>query len=378
MKSPKHLTGPVNLGNPKEFTIKELAELVIDMTESKSKAPPPVLIQPGPRNSLADVVGLFVGNAVDLNALTGVTVVLPDRPLLAAVDVRGGIPGTYHTDALGSGGLMRHISALVLTGGAAYGIDAVAGLTSWLGARGRGFAGWGAVIPLVCGAVIFDLTNGGNKLWGEVSPYRALADAAAELAAADFALGNAGAGLGAIAATLKGGLGTASAYDSVTGATVAALVVVNPYGSVTMPGSPTMWAWYLEQAGELGGQTFPTAVTGHAFEVKTGMASNTTIGVVATDAVLNHEDLQRLAMMSQDGYARAIRPVHTPFDGDTLFAISTEAVPVAQEPVTLLRLGTIAADVVARAIMRGVFHAADIAGHQSYATRWGAHLRGSG
>ena len=139
------------------------------MTESKSKAPLPVLIQPGPRNSLADVVGLFVGNAVDLNALTGVTVVLPDRPLLAAVDVRGGIPGTYHTDALGSGGLMRHISALVLTGGAAYGIDAVAGLTSWLGARGRGFAGWGAVIPLVCGAVIFDLTNGGNKLWGEVA-----------------------------------------------------------------------------------------------------------------------------------------------------------------------------------------------------------------
>ena len=198
------------------------------------------------------------------------------------------------------------------------------------------------------------------------------------MAAADFALGNAGAGLGAIAATLKGGLGTASAYNTVTGATVAALVVVNPYGSVTMPGSPTMWAWYLEQAGELGGQTFPTAVTGHAFEVKTGMASNTTIGVVATDAVLNHEDLQRLAMMGQDGYARAIRPVHTPFDGDTLFAISTQAVPVAQDPVTLLRLGTIAADVVARAIMRGVFHATDIAGHQSYATRWGAHLRGSG
>ena len=110
-----------------------------------------------------------------------------------------------------------------------------------------------------------------------------------------------------------------------------------------------MWAWYLEQAGELGGQTFPIAVTGHAFEVKTGMASNTTIGVVATDAALNHEDLQRLAMMSQDGYARAIRPVHIPFDGDTLFAISTEAVPVAQQPVTLLRLGTIAADVVARA-----------------------------
>ena len=173
---------------------------------------------------------------------------LPDRPLLAAVDVRGGIPGTYHTDALGSGGLMRHISALVLTGGAAYGIDAVAGLTSWLGARGRGFAGWGAGLkPLVCGAVIFDLTNGGNKLWGEVSPYRALADAAAELAAADFALGNAGAGLGAIAAMLKGGLGTASAFDSVTGATVAALVVVNSYESVdnawaVPPCGPGIWS----------------------------------------------------------------------------------------------------------------------------------------
>ena len=114
------------------------------------------------------------------------------------------------------------------------------------------------------------------------------------------------------------------------------------------------------------------------FEVKTGIAPNTTIGVVATDAVLNHEDLQRLAMMGQDGYARAIRPVHTPFDGDTLFAVSTEAVPVSQDPLTLLRLGTIAADVVARAIMRGVFHAADIAGYQSYATRWGALLRGTG
>ena len=131
---------------------------------------PPVLIQPGPRNSLADVAGLLVGNAGDLDVLTGVTAVLPDRPLLAAADVRGGIPGTCHTDALSSGGLMRHVSALVLTGGAAYGINSVAGLTSWLGARGRGFGGWDAVVPLVCGAVIFDLTNGGNKLGARPRP----------------------------------------------------------------------------------------------------------------------------------------------------------------------------------------------------------------
>ncbi len=186
-------------------------------------------------------------------------------------------------------------------------------------------------------------------------------------AARDVASGNAGAGLGAVAGGLKGGLGTASAFDAATGITVAALVAVNPVGSVTMPGSRTMWAWHLEQAGELGGQQPPQDATGHAFETKRGIGMNTTIGVVATDAALDHGGVQRLAAMAQAGYAYAIRPIHTPFDGDTVFALATDAVPLPDKPDLLLRLGTIAADVVARAVMRGVYEARSLGDIKGYA-----------
>ena len=199
-----------------------------------------------------------------------------------------------------------------------------------------------------------------------------MAHAAADAAGREVALGNAGAGLGAMAGTLKGGLGTASAIDQATGITVAALVAVNPVGSVTMPGSPTMWAWHLEQGGELGGQRPPQDATGHAFETKRGIGMNTTIGVVATDAVLDHGSLQRLAAMAQGGYAYAIRPIHTPFDGDTVFALATGAVPLPDRPDALVRLGTIAADVVARAVMRGVYEAETLGETPSYRATWGA------
>jgi L-aminopeptidase/D-esterase-like protein len=328
-------------------------------------------VRPGPRNSLTDVAGLLVGNAENRAARTGVTVILPERAAMAAVDVRGGAPGTVNASALALGGFVREVHGIALAGGSTFGLEAVSGLMGWLAARGRGFAGWGPTIPFVTGAILFDLINGGDKGWGDAPPYRRLAQAASEAAAVDFRLGNAGAGMGAVAGELKGGLGTASACDPATGVTVAALVAANPVGSVTMPGQPTFWAWHLEQAGELGHQRPPAIATGHAFTTKRGIGQATTIGVVATDARLGREDLLRLAVMGQDGYAHAIRPIHSPFDGDTLFALATGAVTPPERPDLMVRLGAIAADVVARAVMRGVYEAEDLGDVPSYRTVWG-------
>ena len=299
------------------------------------------------------------------------TVVLADPPALAVVDVRGGAPGTVNTDALRPGGLITRVNGIVLSGGSVFGLEAVAGLIDWLAARGRGFAEWGPCLPIVTGAILFDLLNGGEKDWCGRPPYRALAARAADDASSDSGVGNVGAGFGAVAGGWKGGLGTASAFDPATGVTVGALVAVNSVGSVTMPGSRTMWAWHLEQDGELGGQRAPREATGHAFETKRGIGMNTTIGVVATDAALDHGAVQRLAAMAQGGYAYAIRPIHTPFDGDTVFALATRAVPLPDRPDALVRLGTIAADVVARAVMRGVYEAESLGEIRCYRERCG-------
>jgi L-aminopeptidase/D-esterase-like protein len=324
------------------------------------------VIRPGPRNGLADVSGLLVGNAEDAAARTGVTVVLAEPPALAAVDVRGGAPGTVNTDALRPGGLITRVDGVVLSGGSVFGLEAATGLIGWLAERGRGFTQWGPCLPIVTGAILFDLLNGGDKGWGGRPPYRELARRAAEAAGAETRLGNVGAGLGAVAGGVKGGLGTASAVDAATGITVAALVAVNSVGSVTMPGSRTMWAWHLEQAGELGGQEAPREATGHAFETKRGIGMNTTVGVVATDAALDHGGVRRLAAMAQGGYAYAIRPVYTPYDGDTLFALATGAATLPDQPDALVRLGAVAADVVARAVMRGVYEAESLGDEPGY------------
>ena len=324
------------------------------------------MIRPGLRNGLGDVAGLSVGHAEDQRARTGVTVVLAERAAMAAVDVRGGAPGTINTDILRPGGLISKVDAVVLSGGSVFGLEAAAGLTAWLAERGRGFLDWGPCLPIVTGAILFDLVNGGDKAWGGTPPYRSLAQRAAEAAGPETRLGNVGAGLGAVAGGFKGGIGAASAVDHATGITVAALVAVNSVGSVTMPGSRTMWAWHLEQAGELGGQAAPTDATGHAFETKRGIGMNTTIGVVATDAVLDPGATQRLAAMAQGGYAYAIRPIYTPYDGDTLFALATGAVRLPDKPDALVRLGAIAADVVARAVMRGVYEADGLGGIPGY------------
>jgi L-aminopeptidase/D-esterase-like protein len=324
-------------------------------------------IRPGPRNLITDVPGIAVGNAEDRRAWTGVTVVLPDRAVVAAVDVRGGGPGTRETTAMDASSGVPTVDAIVLSGGSAFGLDAAQGAMDWLAARGRGVAVGSARVPIVPAAILFDLLNGGDKGCATL-PYRALALAACEGAGPDFALGNAGAGHGAKAGPLKGGLGSVSAVMP-DGATIGALVAANPVGSVVMPGTGTFWAWAFEQAGELGGQRPPTAPVTMDPEITTSAepGANTTLAVVATDVDLTRDECLRLAIMAQDGFARAIRPVHTPFDGDVVFALSTgrrEAGPNRARRVA--DLGAVAADCVARAVARGVFEAETLGAKPGY------------
>ena len=331
---------------------------------------------PGPDNLICDVDGIRIGNAQDDKAWSGVTVVLPDRPATAAVDVRGGAPGTHETDALDPTCLVGHVDAIVLSGGSAFGLEAAAGAMQWLKVRGRGFPVGGARVPIVPAAILFDLLNGGDKDWGETPPYRDLARLACDAASTEFQIGNAGAGLGASAADLKGGLGSASSV-SPDGIGVGAVIAANPFGSVVMPGSGAMWAWPLERDGEFGGVPPEQVDLDEDFEFpdRPPLGANTTIGVVATNATLDAAQAKRIAIMAHDGIARAIRPAHTPFDGDTLFVLATGKAP-GVDPAQLGRIGMMAADCVARAIARGVYAAEPLGDSPSYGSRYGRSTGG--
>jgi L-aminopeptidase/D-esterase-like protein len=319
-------------------------------------------------NLITDVPGLRVGNAHNANILTGTTVILPDVAAVCGVDVRGGGPGTRETDALAPENLVDAIDAIVLSGGSVYGLGAADGVAAVMGSQGRGF---GLVdlpgvpkSPVIPAAILYDLANGGNKQWGENPPYRNLGIQALSQASIEFELGQAGAGFGARAGALRGGLGSAS-FKSSDGFTLGAIVAVNCFGSVIMPGSDAYWAWPLEQDGEAGGKRpAPNLIVAgddwglaKANPAAAGR-TNTTIACVATDVALTPAQAKRVAQMASAGLARAIRPIFAPFDGDVVFAISTsqQAMP---EPTafTLARIGALAADCLARAVMRGV-HAA--------------------
>lgn len=332
------------------------------------------MIKPGARNLITDVEGLKVGQAEDYQVCTGVTVILAEQAVAATVDVRGGAPGTRETDALDPIGLAGMADAIVFAGGSVYGLDAAGAVAAWLATRGRGFvlAPNAPPAPIVPAAIIFDLANGGNKNWGEDPPYRRLARAAADAASDAFALGNAGAGLGARAGAYKGGVGSTSARAG-DGFTVGALAVVNSVGSPVIPGTDVFWAFALEQAGEYGARRLPPQHREIDLELAPDIkgalrpGTNTTIALVATDAALSRVELQRVAIMAADGFGRALRPVHTPFDGDTVFALSTARRPL-DEPreFAVMRLGALAADCLARAIARGVYEAVSLAGIPSY------------
>jgi L-aminopeptidase/D-esterase-like protein len=312
-------------------------------------------------NLLTDIAGVRVGHADDAALASGVTAVIFDRPAVAAMDVRGGGPGTREGALLDLANTVEKIDAVALAGGSAFGLEAGGGVQAWLAEKGRGFAVRGAVIPIVPGAICFDLLNGGDKQWGRFPPYRDLGYAAAAAADTTFALGSAGAGLGANTANLKGGLGSASAQTD-DGVKVAALAVVNAVGTVTVGDGPWFWAAPFEIDGEYGGRGLPPSFTPDMLRmrIKGGSAAtpaeNTTLAVVVTDAALTKPQTRRLAMIAQTGFARAIYPVHAPMDGDVVFAASTGETPI--DPlVGLTELGMVAANVVARAIARGVFAA---------------------
>lgn len=320
----------------------------------------------GTRNLITDVPGLLVGQAGDGRLKSGVTVLTAARPFVAAVAVMGGAPASHETDLLAPGRLVEEVDALVLSGGSAFGLAATQGVMEGLLARGRGFPVGPVRVPIVPGAAVFDLLNGGDKGWA-ANPYPALGRAALEAALDEadngaggaagetFTLGTAGGGTGALTRGLKGGVGSASAVLA-RGFTVGALAVVNAMGSAVAGADGQFWAAPWEFGAEFGGlgpaphtdpgaEPLPTKAPGEA----------TTIAIVATDAALTRAQALRLAIAAQDGLGRALVPAHTLLDGDLVFAAATGARPLTDRAADEFALGHAAATTLARAIARAVY-----------------------
>jgi L-aminopeptidase/D-esterase-like protein len=329
-------------------------------------------------NSLTDVGGIRVGQYQRLDPdaslgagwASGVTVVLTPPGTVGAVDCRGGAPGTRETDLLDPANTVRFVDAVLLAGGSAYGLAAADGVMRWLEEHDRGVAMDGGVVPIVPGAVIFDLPVGG---WG-CRPTAEFGYAACETAGALTAVGTVGAGVGARAGVLKGGIGTASTTLP-SGVTVGAVVAVNSAGDVVDRATGLPWMADLIEEFAL---TRPPADQIDALAQLPSPLEplNTTIAVVATDAALSSAACRRIAIAAQDGLAHTIRPAHTPLDGDTVFALATGAVevpppadaPAAMSPETRLvtEVGAAAADCLARAVLVGVLSAESVAGIPTY------------
>ena len=315
---------------------------------------------PGPRNLITDVPGLAVGNAQDANLKSGTTVLLSeDGPMTTSYAVMGGAPGTRDTDLLEPDKTVPGVDALVLSGGSAFGLAAAQGVMEALAEQGRGFRIHSARVPIVPAAIIFDLLNNGDKGWSQ-NPYPGLGRQALAQTRHDFALGTTGAGTGATDAQHKGGLGSASLLLP-DGTTIGALVVVNALGSATTPSGKHFWAAPFEIGAEFGGlgpdptaglQPLPPSRKAAAM----ARHGNTTIGVVATDATLDKAACKRLATAAHDGFARALVPSHTPYDGDLIFASSTaRRGPPSDEVLPVL--GHFASVCMARAIARAIWEA---------------------
>jgi L-aminopeptidase/D-esterase-like protein len=311
-------------------------------------------VRSGAGNALTDVPGLLVGHAAVDGGLSGTTVVLaPPDGAVAGVDVRGAAPGTRETDLLDPRNTVQRVHAIVLTGGSAFGLAAADGVLGWLEDRGRGFPVPGAVVPIVPAAVLFDLGRGGDP---KLRPTAATGTAACDAATAAVVQGVVGAGAGAVVGGLKGGIGTASAVlDS--GAVVAALAAVNAAGSAVDPATGLLRGIGAGLPGEFpdvpvtpaGLDALREAAQPHPPRLGTA----TTLAVVATDVTLDKAGCARLAAMGHDGLARALSPVHTAVDGDTVFALATGTRPAPELP-ELIALQAAAADVVTRAVVHAV------------------------
>lgn len=326
------------------------------------------MFRPGSKNLITDVPGLKVGHATSESVRTGVTVALCESGWAAAVDVRGGGPGTRETDALAPENLVGRAHAVVLAGGSVFGLAAADGVAASLSSLGLGLKlrSDSPSIPIVPCAVLHDLANGGDKQWGLEPPYRELGMSASRAAGAEFALGSVGAGRGALAGLQKGGIGSTS-LNLREGLMVGALVAVNSVGSVLMPDGKTFWAWPFELEREFGGDgppqnsmdlSDPSPDEARLAAIgRLTPGANTTIAVIACNADLTTAECKRVAMMAQDGIARAIRPAHTPFDGDTVFALASAEWALdgnMLRAAQIARIGSAAADCLARAIARAV------------------------
>jgi L-aminopeptidase/D-esterase-like protein len=312
-------------------------------------------------NLITDIDGLRVGHAHDGRVASGVTVIVIDGPNVASGVTRGGAPGSRDTALLEPEMSAAGVDAVVLSGGSLFGLDAAGGVVNFLRARNVGMPIGPIRVPLAVQAITFDLLNGGDKAWGRSPPYWDLGWAAAEGARGGaFQLGSVGGGHGVTTSTLKGGLGSASARTA-SGFIVGALAVVNAVGTATIGDGPHFWAAPYEVDAEFGGRGWPTAIgpSDLALRMKGGGPPSTTIALVATNAVLTKPQAKRVAIMADDGLARAIRPAHAPMDGDTVIAVSTLHQPLPQgfEAQALTELGMAAGDVLARAIARGVYEA---------------------
>lgn len=336
----------------------------------------------GPRNALTDVAGVRVGHhrRTGRGWCTGTTVVLVDGGAVGGVDVRGGGPGTRETDLLAPEHLVERVHGVVLTGGSAFGLSAADGVMAHLAERHVGFPVGPAphqVVPIVPAAVLFDLGRGGR--WEARPGPEFGARAAAAARSGPVAEGCVGAGTGAVAHGMKGGVGTASVVLD-GGVTVAALVAVNAAGRVVDPATGVLFGSDALLPGELGLRR-PTRAeaTGVAAVSPAPPPLNTTIGVVTTDADLTKAECRKLAGAAHDGLARAVRPAHSMFDGDTFFALATGARPLARADDAddawlsprrrggaLNALLAAAADVVARAVVRGVVLASSTPAHPAY------------
>jgi L-aminopeptidase/D-esterase-like protein len=310
------------------------------------------------KNLITDVSGLRVGHAHDEKIASGVTALIFDSPAVASIAIHGGAPGLRDTALLEPEMTVDRIDALVLSGGSVFGLDSMGGVIAFLRESGRGFQVLDIKVPIVPGAALFDLLNGGDKNFWREPVYWHLGYRAAAAAAESFALGTAGAGFGATTVDLKGGLGSASAMTS-GGFVVGALVAVNAVGRATIGDGPHFWAAPYEQNREFGGLGLPSPwpTDALAFRIKGGAPQNTTIAIVATDAALTKAESKRLAIMAHDGMARALHPSHAPMDGDTIFAAASGSSAKSATIIDKTEIGHCASGCLARAIARAVYEA---------------------
>ena len=320
----------------------------------------------GTRNLITDVKGLRVGQSSNDKLKSGVTALLCDVENVSSVHVMGGAPGSRDTDLLHPENSVQSVDGFALSGGSAFGLDAAGGLQAALREDGKGFQIADQRVPIVPAAILFDLINGGDKNWGQYPPYRELGYEAARSAGEDFKLGSVGAGTGALvgggAAGLKGGLGSASTVLE-NGITIGALVAVNALGAATIGESKDFWAQPFEIGDEFGGlgPSSVSATVAQELRIKFRDAQsqnkNTTIGIIATDAVLTKGQAKRLAVAAHDGFARALWPAHTPLDGDLIFSVATSSSSIAPTIDEQITMSAVAASTMSRAIARGVYEA---------------------